>query len=296
MHSQETAVAASATVPQKNALIAGLRRYSRSPTGLAGASLVLLVFLAAILAPWLAPWDQREVDLLNVLGSPSRAHLLGTDELGRDVLSRVIHGARPALIVSLSAVALAMLIGVPLGMAAGYFRGKVDTVIGRVVDAFLAFPTLILALAVNAMLGAGLVTTIVSLGVASWPGFSRLVRGQTLSLRERDWVTAARALGSNSPRILFLHIAPNLVSVIIVVSSINLAGYILAEAGLSFLGLGVPPPAVSWGRMLRTGYPFLESSFWPAVVPGMAIFITVLGFNLLGDGLRDFLDPRLRQK
>lgn len=295
MHRQETLVGARATVTKKNTLFSALRRYSRSPTGLAGACLVLLVLLAAILAPRIAPWDYQEPDLLSVLKGPSSAHWLGTDELGRDVLSRAIHGARPALIVSLSAVVLSMLIGVPLGMIAGYFRGKVDTVIGRVVDAFLAFPTLILALAVNAMLGAGLVTTIVALGIASWPGFSRLVRGQTLALRERDWVIAARALGSSSRRILFLHIAPNLVSVIIVVSSISLAGFILAEAGLSFLGLGVPPPAVSWGRMLRTGYPFLERSAWAAVVPGMAIFITVLGFNLLGDGLRDFLDPRLRQ-
>ena len=295
MFDSTATITAGAQITPLSRLRAGLRHSRRSPVGTLGAIMVPIVVITALFASVLAPWNPRETDLYNVLKGPSSAHLLGTDELGRDILSRTLLGARPALMVSLISVSFAVLIGVPIGMLSGYFPGILDTVIGRVLDAFLSFPTLVLALAIAAVFGTGLVTTIVALSFVYWPQMARLVRGQTISLRERDWVRAAKSLGASTSRILFRHIAPNLGAVVIVASSINLASAILIEAALSFLGLGVPPPTPSWGLMLRTGYAYLEESMWPSLIPGVAIFLMVLGFNFLGDGLRDYLDPKLRR-
>ena len=271
-----------------------LGRLRRSYFALLGGSVVLLVIVAAVLAPVVAPYDPSARDVRQLLQGPSLDNPLGTDEIGRDTLSRIIYGARVSLLVGIIAVGISMLIGVPLGLVAGYGRGLADSVIMRVMDGLLAFPTLVLALAITAMLGPSLNNAMIAIGITGIPNFARLVRGQVLALRDQEYVQAARSVGAKNVRILGKHILPNTMAPIIVQTSIAIPTAILAEAGLSFLGLGIQPPQPSWGAMLNTARGYLQHSAWLAVWPGIAIFVTVLAFNFLGDALRDTLDPRLR--
>lgn len=270
-------------------------RFRRNKPAILGAVIVFLMILAALLSPLLSPYNPTTIDPLNALQSPSGKHLLGTDELGRDLLARIIYGARIAAAASIIPVLIALFVGVPLGLIAGYFRGFWDEwVIMRVVDAMQAFPFLILALALAAALGPGLFNAMIAIGIGFIPGFIRIVRGQVLTVSAEEYIQSARALGVGNARILRTHVLPNAMGPVLVQTSVAMAAAILAEAGLSFLGLGVAPPTPSWGEMLTTAQSYINSDQWLAIPPGIAIFLAVLGFNLLGDGLRDALDPRLR--
>jgi peptide/nickel transport system permease protein len=259
------------------------------------ASLLLMVFLA-LTADLLTPYDPDYQDYTRILSPPSADNLFGTDEIGRDVYSRLVYGTRVSLEVGVVAVAIGLVTGVLIGLLAGYHRGWVDNVLMRTMDALRAFPALVLALAISAVLGQGLINVMIAVGIVSVPTFARLTHAQTLSIREREYVLAARVIGVGSWRIMLRHICPNAVGAIIVQASLAVAFAILAEASLSFLGLGVRPPTASWGSMLHSGYQYLNKAPWLSLYPGGAIFIAVLGFNLLGDGLRQALDPRLRPK
>lgn len=265
---------------------------------LAGAGLAILaiVLLCALLAPLIAPYDPTEQDYLALAESPSVRHLLGTDDLGRDVLSRIIYGARVSLEVGMIAAGIALGIGVTLGLLAGFTGGATDTVIMRFVDAVQAFPALILALAITAALGPGIGNAMIAIGFVSMTTIARLTRGQTLSEREREYVAAARVIGVPPRTIMARHIWPNVTAPIIVQATLLVATAIVTEASLSFLGVGVVPPTASWGAMLRSGSLYLETAPWLAFAPGIAIFITVLAFNFVGDGLRQALDPRLKNR
>lgn len=273
---------------------AGLGRLLR--TGMAGPALafIVLVALAAVFAPVIAPYDPRVQSPYEGLQSPSWDHLLGTDQLGRDVLSRLIYGSRVALSVGLGAIALGVLIGMPLGIISGYARGATDAILMRAMDAIVAFPGLILALSLVAALGQSTLNIILAIGVANIPWIARIVRSQVLSIREQEYITAAKAVGAGHLRITGVHIWPNTLAPVIVQSTLGMGYAVLAEAALSFLGVGVPPPTSSWGSMLRFAFGFLAQEPLLSIIPGLAIFLLVLSFNLLGDGLRDVLDPRLR--
>lgn len=260
-----------------------------------GLAVALLVLSLALLADFVAPYNPN-VPQGSVLTAPNVAFWMGTDHLGRDVLSRVIHGSRVALEAGIVSVGFALTVGVTIGLLAGYWGGWVDDVLMRLVDTIWSFPTLVLALAIAFSLGQGLINAMIAIGVVFTPAFARLVRGQALSVRERDFVTAARVLGAGPARIMLKHIWPNVVGAIIVQSSLMVAQAIIVEAALSFLGLGVEPPQASWGSMLRTGYQYMERAPWLSLFPGVAIVLTVLSLNLLGDGLRLALDPRLRER
>ncbi len=264
-------------------------------TRLAGTGLAILglVCIAALCSPLVAPYDPNNQDYLAFTEGPGGAHWLGTDDLGRDVLSRLIYGSRVSLQVGIIAVGIAVTVGVSLGLLAGYAGGFVDTVITRFTDAVQAFPGLILALAITAALGPGIGNAMIAIGFVSTPAIARLTRGQTLSIREREYVEAARVLGAPPLRIMARHIWPNVTAPIIVQATLLIASAIVTEASLSFLGVGVQPPTASWGAMLRTGSQYLEVAPWMAFAPGVAIFLTVLAFNFVGDGLRRTLDPRL---
>ena len=249
---------------------------------------------AAALAPVIAPFDPIVLDLDSILAPPGTPYLLGTDELGRDILSRLIWSARPALLVSVFAVTLSTAIGLPIGLTAGYLGGKTDGLLMRAMDSLQAFPALVLALAITAVMGPSLTTVTVAIGVVFSPTYARLVRGQVLAVREFEFITAARATGVRGLRIAVRHILPQVISPVIVQWALGLSFAILTEASLSFLGLGQAPPEPSWGSMLRTGSGFLTHAPWMSVVPGLAILITVLGFNFLGDAVRDALDPRMQ--
>ncbi len=268
------------------------RKLLRRKGAMFGAVLALLFLAVAILAPYLAPYDPLRTDWSAVRSPPSPQHWLGTDELGRDVLSRVIWGARASLLAGVVSVAIAMALGVPLGLLSGYYRGWIDEVIMRFTDALLAFPFLILAIALAAMLGPSLTNAMIAIGVSTAPAFIRLARGQVLSVMVEEFVQAARALGASDARIMLKHVLPNAFSPLLIQGTLAVAAAIIAESSLSFLGLGQQPPAPSWGSMLNVAKNFLAEAPWMAVWPGIAIFITVLAFNLLGDGLRDALDPR----
>jgi len=259
-----------------------------------GAGVILLLILAAMFAPQLAPYDPAEQHLEDMVRPPDQGHLLGTDDLGRDILSRLLYGARVSLVVGVLSVGISLLIGVPLGLVAGYRGGWLDEVIMRLMDGLLAFPALVLALAITAALGPSLGNAMIAIGTVGIPGFARLVRGQVLSIRAQEFVEAARAAGLGDRRIILHHITPNVLAPIIVHASLRIAFAVLAEASLSFLGLGAQPPTPSWGSMLNTGREYLEMAPWLSIAPGAAIFITTLSFNFLGDGLRDALDPRLK--
>jgi len=280
--------------------LVALRRLARRRTALFGLGVVVIVLLAAVFAPWLTPFDPLEQDINQRLKEPGwqnaagHVHPLGTDHLGRDILARVIFGSRIALVVGLSAVLISGVLGMMIGLVAGYFGGKVDDFFMRLADVQLAFPFILLAIAVIGVLGPSLRNIIIVIGVSSWVVYARVVRGEVLSIRERDFVQAAIALGSRDGRILVRHVLPNAFTPWLVVATLDMARVIVIESALSFLGLGVQPPTPTWGGMLADGRVYLSTAWWLATFPGLAILVTVLGINLLGDGLRDTLDPRLK--
>lgn len=260
-----------------------------------GAVIIVVFVLVAVFADQLAPYPPNKITLSQRFIPPNLEHWMGTDNLGRDILSRIIYGARISLWVGILTVGLAMLIGVPAGLFAGYVRGPADSILMRLVDIFLAFPVIILAIAIVAVRGPGLVNVMLALVAVYWVTYARVTRGVTLVLREEDYVTAAHAIGVPSWRIMLRHLLPNSLAPILVLATLGLGSAILAEAALSFLGLGIQPPEASWGSMLNFGMQFLREAPWLTIFPGVAIFLTVLGFNLIGDGIRDAMDPRLRQ-
>ena len=268
------------------------RRLKQRKGAMAGLAVIVIVVLAALLAPWIAPYDPIQQSWSAVRKAPSAAHWFGTDEVGRDVLARILYGARASLLAGVMSVGIAIGIGVPVGLAAGYMGGVVDAVISRLTDAMLACPFLILAIALAAFLGPSLSNAMIAIGVTATPIFVRLTRGQVLATKSEDYVEAARAVGNPHWRIAVRHILPNVMPQLLVQATLTIATAIIAEASLSFLGLGQQPPAPSWGSMLNTAQRFLANAPWMAIFPGLAIFVTVLSFNLLGDGFRDALDPR----
>jgi peptide/nickel transport system permease protein len=272
-----------------------LRRAASARLAPVGAAVVLLAIITALFAQALSPHDPLKQDLGNTLAAPSRAHLLGTDNVGRDVLARVIWGTRVSLVAGFVAVALATLAGGLIGLVAGYWGGRADGVLMRLMDAVLSFPPLVLALALGAVLGAGLTGVLIALGVVYTPTFARLTRGQVLSITAREYVEAARALGAPGWRIAWRHVLPNATAPIVVQASLSVAFAILAEASLSFLGLGIQPPAPSWGSMINAGRGYLQQAPWIVFGPGAALFVTVVGLNFVGDAIRDALDPRTRE-
>jgi peptide/nickel transport system permease protein len=261
-----------------------------------GLLLTVLLVLAALAAPMLAPYDPIQQDTARRLEPPSHEHPLGLDALGRDVLSRILYGARVSLRVGFSVVLLASFAGVTLGLISGYFGGFVDTVIMRLTDILLAFPGILLAIALVAVLGPSLNNVVLALATIGWVGYARLARGQVLKVREMEYVTAAKALGARSPRVILRHVLPNIINPVIVMATLGLAGAILAEAALSFLGLGVQPPTPSWGEMLSSGRNYLGLANHLTIFPGAAIMLAVMGLNFLGDGLIDALDPKYRNE
>jgi peptide/nickel transport system permease protein len=269
-------------------------RFKRNRMALVGLALILGLFAVAILARWLAPYDPNFIDVKQVLMPPSPAHLMGTDTLGRDVLSRVIFGSRVSLLVGFVAVGLATLIGLLVGAVAGYYGGLVDSFLMRLVDLMLCIPTFFLILAVIAGLGPSIWLIMVVIGFTSWMGVARLVRAEFLTLREREFVVAARALGARDLRIIFRHMLPNALVPVMVSATLGIAGAILTESALSFLGLGVQPPTPSWGNILTAGKDNIEIAWWLSVFPGLAILLTVMSYNLLGEGIREAIDPRLK--
>ncbi|HKB27177.1 MAG TPA: ABC transporter permease [Methylomirabilota bacterium] len=285
--------------PARREWVAFLRRLARRRTALFGLVVVALVLVAALGAPWLVGWDPIEQDITHRLAPPGsqdpagRVHALGTDHLGRDILARIVFGARPALMVGFAAVAISGLLGMSVGLLSGYFGGRVDDVFMRLADIQLAFPFILLAIAVIGVLGPSLPVIIVVIGVSSWVVYARIVRSSVLSLREREFVQAALALGSRDGRVLLRHILPNALTPWLVVATLDMARVIVIESALSFLGLGVQPPTPTWGGMLADGRVYISTAWWLATFPGLAILFTVLGINLFGDGLRDTLDPRL---
>jgi len=270
-------------------------RFRRNRLALSGLVLVSILFLASLLAPWLAPYDPNFIDIQEILRPPSAAHWMGTDSLGRDVFSRIIYGARISLKVGFVAVGLATLIGVILGAVAGYYGGWVDNLLMRLVDLMLCFPTFFLILAVIAVLEPSIWNIMVIIGLTSWMGVARLVRAEFLSLKEREFIQAARALGARDGRIIFRHLLPNALAPVMVSATLGVAGAILTESALSFLGLGVQPPTPSWGNILTAGKDNIEIAWWLSVFPGLAILLTVLAYNLLGEGIREAIDPRLKE-
>jgi peptide/nickel transport system permease protein len=270
-----------------------LRRAARARLAPFGAVVLLLALAAALCAPVIAPHHPHAQDLSRTLAPPSRAHLLGTDNVGRDVLSRVIWGTRVSLLAGFVSIAIAATAGGLLGIAAGYAGGRMDGVLMRVMDAVLSFPPLVLALALGAVLGAGLGGVLIALGVVYTPTFARLMRAQVLTVKARDYVEAARALGAPAWRIAWQHVLPNAATPMVVQASLSVAFAILAEASLSFLGLGIQPPDASWGSMINAGRGYLQQAPWIVFGPGAALFVTVVGLNFVGDAIRDGLDPRL---
>ncbi|MDQ1122563.1 ABC transporter permease [Microbacterium trichothecenolyticum] len=265
-----------------------------NPLTVAAAVVLVVVVLAAVSAPWIAPYGVNQIDVANALTPPSPAHWFGTDELGRDVFSRVLLAGSTSLTIAVTAVAIALVLGLAVGVVAGYAGGWVDAVLMRVVDVMFAFPVLLLALAIIAIFQPGMLTTIIAIGVVYTPIFARVARASTLSLRTSPFVQVSRTMGTPPASILVRHVLPNIGGPIVVQTSLSLAFAILSEAALSFLGLGIQPPAPSWGGMLFTAQGFLAQAWWMSVFPGAAIFVTALAFNLFGDGLRDGLDPRQR--
>jgi ABC-type dipeptide/oligopeptide/nickel transport system permease subunit len=270
------------------------QRFLRRRSAVLGLALLLLLFALSATAPLLTPHDPEKLKLAQSLKSPSPEFLLGTDHLGRDMVARLLYGARLSLVIGFLAVAFGLIVGVPLGALSGYYGKWIDLIIQRFADILLSFPSFLLALSLVAMLGVGLQNVIISVGISAIPSFIRLVRGSVLSIREQTYVEAARSVGVRDGRIILLHVLPNAMAPVIVQATLNLGTAILIAAGLGFLGLGVQPPTPEWGSMLGEGRNYIFSHPYMATFPGLAIFFAVLGFNLLGDGLRDALDPRLR--
>jgi peptide/nickel transport system permease protein len=274
-----------------------LRRSRRQPLAALGIVLLIIFLACAVFAPWLAPYDPAKLDLTGRLMAPSAAHWFGTDELGRDILSRTIYGARISMIVAVSVVGLSLTIGLLAGSLAGFYGGVTDTILNiYVTNAFMSLPGILLAIAFVAFMGPGLTNVILALAISGWVGYARLVRGQVMAVKEREFVESARALGASDLRVLCRHILPNIVQPLIVQAAIGMAGAVLAEATLSFLGLGVPPPAASWGSMLNDARSHLFDSPHLVFFPAMAVMLCVLSFNFIGDALRDYLDPRAQME
>jgi len=288
------------SAPEERQWVMTLKRLARRRTALFGLAVVAVVILSAVGAPLVTVFDPIEQDINQRLKEPGwrnaagQAHLLGTDHLGRDILARIIYGSRVALVVGLSAVLISGVLGMVIGLVSGYFGGKVDDFFMRLADVQLAFPFILLAIAVIGVLGPSLRNIIVVIGVSSWVVYARVVRGEVLSIREREFVQAAIALGSRDGRVVLHHVLPNAFTPWLVVATLDMARVIVIESALSFLGLGVQPPTPTWGGMLADGRVYLSTAWWLATFPGLAILVTVLGINLLGDGLRDTLDPRLK--
>ncbi len=261
---------------------------------LIAAILLILLALTAIIGPSLVPYDPLSMDLDNLRQPPGRAHLLGTDSTGRDILSRIVYGARISLAMGIIASILSLCIGIFFGLIAGYFGGRTDALLSQLFDIFLAFPSLLLAIGISAVMPPGLASALLAIAIVGWAGFARLVRGITLSLKEQTYIEASRALGAAPARILYRHILPNAFPLIVVAGSLRIGGFILLEAALSFLGLGVQPPTPTWGSMISLNRAYIDSAPWMVIFPGIAISATVISFNILGDFLRDKLDPRMR--
>jgi len=270
------------------------RYFKRNRLAVVGLFMIIIIFLIAIFAAVLSPYDPDKTDVSVKLKRPSPRFYLGTDQLGRDVFSRMLHGSRISLTVGFIAVAISILIGILVGAAAGYYGGWVDSFLMRFVDTMLCFPSFFLILTIVALLGPNIINIMVVIGITSWEGTARFVRAEFLSLRERDFVQAAKALGVKDFRIIFRHILPNALAPVFVTATLGVASAILIEASLSFLGFGVQPPAPSWGNILTEGRTYIFDAWWLTIFPGFAILFAVLSFNLVGDGLRDALDPRLR--
>lgn len=270
------------------------KRLKRNRLAMAGLVVIVLLMLMAVFAPYIAPHDPYKQSLDDQLKPPSRKYPLGTDDLGRDIASRIIFGSRISLTVGFVAEAITLAIGVTLGAISGYFGGRVDNIVMRITDMMFAFPDLLFAIAIMFVLGPGIYNVFIALAIVGWAGVARLVRGQVLAVREREFVEAARAVGESDARIIVRQILPNCMAPVIVSATLGIPGAIMAEAGLSFLGLGAQPPTPSWGQMISIGRGYLRFAPWFSVYPGLAIMVTVLAFNLFGDGLRDALDPRLR--
>ena len=267
----------------------------RNPLTLIGFAIIAGILLLALIAPWIAPYDPNAINVKAILLAPEANQWLGTDGLGRDVFSRMLYGGRISLLVGFVAVGIATLIGIVLGAVAGFYRGWVDTVIMRTVDVMLSIPTFFLILAVIAFLTPSIWNIMIVIGLTSWMGVTRLVRAEFLSLRNREFVLAAQALGAKDARLIFTHLLPNSLTPIIVSSILGIASAVLVESGLSFLGLGVQAPQASWGNILTDGKEYIQFAWWLSLFPGLAILLTVLGYNLLGDGLRDAYNPRSNQ-
>jgi peptide/nickel transport system permease protein len=276
-------------------LSTGIRSAKHNPLAFAGAVMVLLFVSFAIFAPWIAPHDPASIDLPSRLSPPSASHWFGSDELGRDILSRVIYGARISMLVGVGVVSASLLLGLIIGSIAGYYGGALDRFFNVVVmNAFMSFPGILLAIAFVAFIGPGIFNLILALSLGGWVGYARLIRGQVLATREREYVEAARAVGASDWRIITRHILPNIIQPVIVQAAIGMAGAVLAEATMSFLGLGVPPPTASWGSMLNDSRSHLFDAPHMVLFPAAAVMLTVLSFNFIGDALRDYLDPRSR--
>jgi peptide/nickel transport system permease protein len=271
-----------------------LRRLFRNPLTVIGFVLIVTNLIMVLFAPYLAPYNPEEMHLMDRHTAPCLKYLLGTDFYGRDILSRIIYGSRISFTLGVSVVAGGLLFGTVLGLIAGYFGGRVDSVVMRFTDVFLAFPQLVFAMAIMSVRGQGFGNVVIALTITGWTAFARLARAEALSLRSREFVQAAQSLGAGSPRILFRHLLPNLMAPIIIQATMGMATPILTEAALTFLGIGMPPNIPSWGGMLSVDRDFMESAWWSITFPGLAIAMTVLGFNLFGDGLRDALDPKLK--
>ncbi len=270
------------------------RRFFRDRMAIAGLAVVLAFFALSVLSPVIAQYDPGRIDVDNILSPPTPKHLLGTDDLGRDVFSRMVYGAGISLKVGFVAVGIAVFIGIILGAVSGYYGGLIDVIIMRLVDIMLCFPSFFLILSVIAFLEPSIFNIMAVIGLTSWMGITRLVRAEFLSLKERDFVLAERAIGAGALRIIFMHILPNALAPVLVSATLGIASAVLTESALSFLGIGVQPPTPSWGNMLTQGKEVLGVAWWMSVFPGIAILLTVLGYNLLGEGIRDAIDPRLK--
>jgi peptide/nickel transport system permease protein len=281
--------------PKKKMMKEMVSRFLQNKLAVIGGIFTLLLLIMAVFAPMIAPFDPAEPDYVQFLQSPNEQNVLGTDELGRDILSRIIYGARVSIQAGIISVGIALALGIPIGLFSGYYRGVLDEyVVMRFTDALLSFPPLVLALSLAAVLGAGLQNAMIAIGIIFTPNFIRLMRGEVLSQREREYVTAAKASGISDLKIMFRHIFPNCLPPILVQATLAIAAAIIAEASLSYLGLGTQPPTPSWGAMLSMGQGYLGDAPWISLFPGLFIFLTVLSINLFGDGLRDALDPKLK--
>jgi len=273
-----------------------LRHFLKNPLSLLGMIIILLLVLTGIFAPFIAPYDPTAISPADRLQAPSREHLLGTDELGRDVFSRVIIGSRISLQVGISIVFLAAFIGTTVGLLSGYFGGLVDNILMRLTDIFISLPTLILAIAMTAALGPSLPNAVLAMVVVWWPVYARLIRSEVLAVKEKNYIRAMKVMGASPARIILFHVLPNTIDSVIVRASIDFGNAVMFCASLSFIGLGAQPPTPEWGAMLTSGRDYLRDAWWLVTFSGLAIFVTVMGFNLLGDAIRDYLDPRIKGK